>query len=155
MERMIVIEPEKCTGCSICEMICSFKDNTFNPYKSKIKVLKIEESGIDLPIVCLHCEEPMCVDVCPMGAIKKDVDGTVRIDHDMCRGCKACMMVCPYGAIRDVDGEMIKCDLCDGNPKCAKWCPTEAIRFLNIASSEIPRSKRTVQFLIKSLKKGM
>lgn len=155
MEKMILVEPDKCTGCRICEMICSFiNGNTFNPHQSKVKILKIEELGIDLPILCLHCEDPICVDVCPMAAIKKNIDGIIKIDQNSCRGCKACMMVCPYGAIRAIDDKMTKCDLCEGDPGCVKWCPTEAIRFVKMGSSEIPRNKKLVQFLIKNVTEG-
>jgi MinD superfamily P-loop ATPase len=76
----------------------------------------------------------------------------VEVIHE--GGAKACMMVCPYGAIRQVHGKMIKCDLCDGNPKCAKWCPTGAIRFTKMTSSQFPRSKKTIQFLMKTIAEG-
>jgi carbon-monoxide dehydrogenase iron sulfur subunit len=154
MDKMIVIEPDKCTGCSICEMICSFDGTTFNPNQSKIKILKNEELGIDLPVLCQHCQEPICVDICPIGAIKKNIDGIAKIDYDTCRGCKACVIVCPYGAIRDVGGKMLKCDLCDGDPRCAKWCPTQAIRVVKDTSSEMARSKKAIQFLIRSIEDG-
>jgi len=151
MEKMILVEPDKCTGCRICEMICSFKSsnwNNFNPCQSSVRIIKVEELGVDLPVLCLHCEDPLCVDVCPMGAIKKTTDGIVRLDRDLCRGCKACLMVCPYGAISLFHGEMVKCELCDGDPMCAKWCPTDAIRVIKSGSSEIPRGKKTIESLI-------
>lgn len=153
MEKMIFIEPEKCTGCRICEMICSFKKcGGFHPGQSRIKIIKEEEVGIDLPVLCLHCQEPMCVDVCPIGAMKKGKDGLVKLDPDACRGCRACLMVCPYGAVRENLEKMIKCDLCDGDPLCVQWCPTHAIRLIPAGSSEIPRDKKMIQVILKNLR---
>lgn len=151
MEKTFVIEPDKCTGCGICEVICSFTNlkNTVNPSQSRIRIIKKEELGVDLPVLCLHCRDPLCLDVCPMGAIKKSTEGLVKIDKDLCKGCKACMMVCPYGAIRVGKDEMIKCDLCGGDPMCIKWCPTGAIGYIKSDSSEIARSKKTIESLIK------
>ena len=64
----------------------------------------------------------------------------------------ACMMVCPYGAVREDSEKMIKCDLCDGDPVCVRWCPTHAIRFIPEGSSEIPRDKRMIQTIMKNLR---
>ncbi len=153
MGKIIFIEPDKCTGCRICEMICSFKNcDAFHPGQSRIKIIKEEELGIDLPVLCLHCQEPVCVDVCPIGAMEKRKDGLVTLDPDMCRGCRACMMVCPYGAVRENSEKMIKCDLCDGDPLCVQWCPTHAIRWIPAGSSEIPRDKKMIQMIMKNLR---
>lgn len=157
MEKIVLVEPEKCTGCRICEMICSFQNsngNTFNPCQSNIRIIKTEERGVDLPVLCLHCQDPLCVDICPMGAIKKTMEGIVRIDQNSCRGCKACLIVCPYGAINFVNGKTKKCELCDGDPMCAKWCPTDAIMTTKSGSSEIPRSKKMIDSLIRLVVDG-
>ncbi len=51
-----------------------------------------------LPVMCQHCEEPPCVDVCPTGASFKRADGIVLVDRHTCIGCRYCMMACPYKA---------------------------------------------------------
>ncbi|MDH5436931.1 MAG: 4Fe-4S dicluster domain-containing protein [Gammaproteobacteria bacterium] len=51
-----------------------------------------------LPVMCQHCEEPPCVDVCPTGASMKRADGIVLVDKHICIGCRYCMMACPYKA---------------------------------------------------------
>jgi tetrathionate reductase subunit B len=51
-----------------------------------------------LPMMCQHCAEPACVDVCPTGASFKRADGIVLVDKHTCIGCRYCMMACPYKA---------------------------------------------------------
>ena len=51
-----------------------------------------------LPMMCLHCEHPPCVDVCPTGASFRRADGVVMVDRHTCIGCRYCMMACPYKA---------------------------------------------------------
>ena len=150
---MILIYPEKCTGCRICEMICSFtKAEAFSSYRSRVRILKIEEEGIDLPMMCLHCEDPICSDVCPVGAIWKEESGLVKLDSSLCRGCHACMFVCPFGAISIDDGYMVKCDLCGGDPQCVKWCPTEALEFRRPELARTSLMERKAECILRSLR---
>lgn len=51
-----------------------------------------------LPMMCQHCAEPPCVDVCPTGASFKRADGIVLVNKHTCIGCRYCMMACPYKA---------------------------------------------------------
>ena len=70
LTEMILISPEKCTGCRICEMACSLHNaGQCNPAKSRIRVLKKEIEGLDVPFLCQHCEDAPCREVCPTGAI--------------------------------------------------------------------------------------
>ena len=57
-----------------------------------------DKSVRTLPLMCQHCAEPPCVDVCPTGASMKRVDGIVLVDKHTCIGCRYCVMACPYGA---------------------------------------------------------
>lgn len=131
MKKILTCIISNCTGCRICELICALeKGDGCNPAKARIKIIKVEESGTDVPGICQHCEDPPCQDVCPVEAIIRDPDtGAVILMEDVCIGCRACTLVCPYGAITmDVDrGVMIKCDLCQGNPQCVEFCPKGAL----------------------------
>lgn len=53
---------------------------------------------IYLPRPCMHCEDPLCMHVCPSGATQQRSDGIVSIDNDVCIGCRACIVACPYEA---------------------------------------------------------
>lgn len=63
-------------------------------------VLKEKATGhvINLPMMCQHCENPPCQDVCPTGASFRREDGIVLVDKHICIGCRYCMMACPYKA---------------------------------------------------------
>lgn len=125
----IEVDLEKCSGCHICEQICSLTHfGVLNIYKARIRVFT--EFGKDYVKhtvrVCRQCEDPACVKACPTGALKK-VDGVIRVDEEKCVGCKACIKACPYGAAfehRDVKVPLI-CTVCGA---CAEYCPMGAIR---------------------------
>ncbi|PDM26105.1 4Fe-4S ferredoxin [Candidatus Bathyarchaeota archaeon B24-2] len=135
-QRIMVVDPGKCTGCRLCELICSFYHyKEFNPLRSRIRVIKFEEKGFDFPVVCQSCEDAPCIRVCPVSAIKKDAKtGGVYVDEELCIGCKLCMIVCPIGAISlDPHSRKIMiCDLCGGDPKCVEFCETKALAYVRI-----------------------
>ena len=134
MRKILFVDHNKCTGCELCALHCSFtKTETFNRAKSRVNVIRWEEEGICVPSMCVHCSDPPCVLVCPVNALSKNEEtGSVDLDTDLCIGCKRCMMVCPFGApaVDPVTGDVFKCDLCGGDPVCAQVCPTEAIQYL-------------------------
>ena len=128
-----IIDPLKCTGCKTCEVVCSlYHHNEVNPSRSRIKIAKWEDKGIDVPVVCQHCEIPLCMENCPTGALyRNEEDGFVSYRKDLCIGCKLCLLVCPCGGINLCDdGSILKCDLCGGDPNCAKFCIPKAIEFI-------------------------
>ena len=61
-----------------------------------IKKKKIEKAFF-VPKLCNHCENPPCVQVCPVGATYHSPDGVVMVDRAWCIGCGYCIMACPYG----------------------------------------------------------
>ncbi|MBI4286713.1 MAG: 4Fe-4S dicluster domain-containing protein [Chloroflexi bacterium] len=133
MRYMLFVDRERCSGCRICEIYCSFvKTKTCNPARSRIGVIQWEEEGLSAPVVCHQCEKAPCLLECPVKAISKDqASGLVSIDQNVCIGCRECLTACPFGAISvdPVDNKVFKCDLCGGEPWCARVCPTGAIRF--------------------------
>jgi anaerobic carbon-monoxide dehydrogenase iron sulfur subunit len=138
MPKTLSIDPTRCTGCRVCEIVCSLEHTgECNPNRARIKVMKNDEEGLDLPVVCMHCADPPCVEVCPTGAMTRDnSSGAVSILDEVCLGCKLCMLVCPLGAVTvdsgSPQGRVMKCDLCGGNPKCVIFCEPKAINFVPV-----------------------
>lgn len=136
MNKILLVYPEKCTGCRVCEIICSFHHyKEFNPLKSRIRIIKDERRGLDVPIICMNCIDAPCINICPANAIKRESENNiVKVHPDDCIGCKLCMMVCPVGAISidPTNGTPIKCDLCNGDPKCVKYCEIGALKYVDI-----------------------
>ena len=135
--KRIIWDQDKCTGCRVCEAICSFvKEGEFNPVKSRGKVLLTVERQIrySVRVSCLQCEEAFCKAVCPAGAISANDQGVKIVDEEKCIGCKLCEIACPVGAITvNPDKQVaIKCDHCTGleEPQCVKYCYTEALKYL-------------------------
>jgi len=129
------IDPNRCTGCRICEVFCSFKhEAAIYPFKSRIKVVQGDETALFIPTTCRQCEDPKCVAACPTGALSRDPDtGAILVDEDACTGCEACIEACPFGAMAlDTErGVAYTCDLCAGDPECARLCPTGAIQVVS------------------------
>ena len=132
MHKQIVIgiRKDRCTGCSLCQLACSFeKEGKFAPGISRIELLDRDQRGF-YPTMCRNCIEAPCLDACPAGAIsKRRKDGYVVLDRDRCIGCNMCIMVCPFNAIGYDKNRNYKCDTCDGLEKCIKICPYGAIGF--------------------------
>lgn len=132
MEKMIVINPEKCTGCFICELECSFKHSgECRPSASRISVVAWDKVGISTPVTCFQCQDAPCANVCPTGAITRDSNGALAVNNSLCIKCKVCVAACPFGCMKydTVNHEAIKCNLCGGDPQCVKTCPSKALAY--------------------------
>ncbi len=112
-------------------LACSFKkDREYSLIKSRIALLQVD--GSNIPTTCRHCINAPCIQACPVDAIKRD-GYIVKIDDEICIGCRVCIDACPFGSI-SVDPrseKMVKCDLCDGEPECVKYCAYQAIEFID------------------------
>jgi molybdopterin-containing oxidoreductase family iron-sulfur binding subunit len=103
MRYGMVLDLKKCIGCYGCQIFCK-AENATPPGMLWSRVLFYESGNypsvrkIPLPVLCMHCGTPACVDVCPTGASVKRPDGIVTVDSAKCIGCGHCLIVCPYGA---------------------------------------------------------
>lgn len=140
-----------CSGCKACQIAC--KDRKDLPVGIKWRRVFeygggewIKQDGFMVPTAdftyyvsaaCMHCQNPMCLEVCPAAAISKRDDGIVLIDPDKCIGCRYCQWACPYGApqFNEELGVMTKCDFCyelqdqGQNPACVDACPMRALHY--------------------------
>ena len=135
MAKTLYIDYQKCTGCRLCELVCSVShDGKSNPARSRIRVIKWEAEGLYIPMSCQQCQDAPCLNVCPVKAISRDeVMGRVYVDYDVCIGCRSCVGVCPFGAMgfNTIDKQVFKCDLCDGDPQCVRFCEEKAVDFVD------------------------
>ncbi len=141
-----------CNGCETCLVACKDKhDNpigvnfrkvvhysggTWEAHPTRKEFLVPRIYAYSVSVSCNHCAEPVCVDVCPAGAIAKRSDGLVMIDQESCLGCRLCES-CPYDApqFNQQLGVMTLCDGCademahGGEQACVAACPQRALEF--------------------------
>lgn len=145
MAKILFINYEKCTGCRQCELVCSVQHTgASNPSRANIHVVKWEAEGFYLPVFCQQCVDAPCMNVCPKKAISREEEsGRVVIDYDLCIGCRACVVACPFGAMGfdSIDQKVIKCDLCDGDPQCVRFCETRAIEFVETTTANYQKMR--------------
>jgi len=105
MRRAFLVDSDKCIGCRGCAMACK----SFNQLEPEISwryvypldaAIYPHEERAFYSLACNHCENPACLDACPVGAYTKRADGVVVHDPKRCIGCKNCIRCCPYGAPR-------------------------------------------------------
>jgi Fe-S-cluster-containing dehydrogenase component len=132
------LDPNRCIGCRACVQACSECDTHKGHAMIHLEYVDRAHSTQTVPVVCMHCDEPTCAEVCPADAIKKGEDGIVRSAlKARCVGCSNCVLACPFGVPKmnsDFD-LMMKCDLCydrtsvGRRPLCATVCPSGALFF--------------------------
>ncbi len=156
MKKILLSNIDRCTGCQLCEQICSLvHTNTSNPERSRIRILKREEWGENIPTFCQQCEDPPCVSACPVCAIQRnETDGVMEIDQELCIQCEDCISACPFKSIYfdRADDKIAICDLCGGDPKCAMFCQTKAIEFLDKDPNIMQRKRNSLRELDRLLK---
>jgi molybdopterin-containing oxidoreductase family iron-sulfur binding subunit len=108
----LAIDLYRCTRCEACVVACAAENNVA-PLDGRSSELARAIHWMDMlepdprgspwelgqwpiPIPCMHCEDPPCVKVCPVGACYRSDDGIVVQIWDRCIGCRSCMVACPY-----------------------------------------------------------
>ncbi|MFQ5755096.1 MAG: sulfate reduction electron transfer complex DsrMKJOP subunit DsrO [Acidiferrobacterales bacterium] len=151
----MLIDTRRCIGCHACSVACKAEfDVPLGSTRSWVEYIEKGNypnvSRNFLPRLCNHCSHPNCVDVCPTGATwKREEDGIVVVDPNICIGCKYCIQACPYDSrfLNPVTGAADKCDFCLHRvsrglaPACVETCIGRARIFgdLNDPESEIAR----------------
>lgn len=118
MRYGMAIDTTRCIGCHTCSVKCKIENNVpngiwWNQTRTVGGEVMDTPSGVwpdtemtYRTIQCMHCEDPACVKVCPVGATYKDSEtGIVRQDYDKCIGCRMCIAHCPYTGVRSFNWE--------------------------------------------------
>ena len=145
--KFVATDPEKCTGCVVCEYACSMvNEKTFNPTKSRIRALRMGPLN-NIAVTCRHCEDPACIAACPRRALSQDKEtGIIMVDENLCVGCDWCISACDFGAMMMHPEKRVvfTCNNCkdqpDG-PQCVKWCPEKA---LELVTSDVLAQKSRI-----------
>ena len=156
----MLIDFTECIGCGECVKACQKQNNLPGEYLEtdlsfRNYTVVLEKEGIYYRKLCMHCLDPVCVSVCPVGAFTKTEKGPVLYDPDKCMGCRYCMMACPFGVPRYQWDRAVpviaKCIFCServaaGCETACSWvCPMGATRMgerrhlLEIAHARIRR----------------
>lgn len=144
MPKAILYDSTLCIGCRLCEAACAERWGL--PYDDQLaqqeeisaqKLTAVQTHGNHFGRrLCMHCLDPTCASVCPVGALQKTRLGPVVYDESRCIGCRYCMLACPFQVPAYTWDRRLpvvkKCDLCyerqrAGQPTaCAEVCPTGA-----------------------------
>ncbi len=143
------IDSSRCIGCQACVQACGECGTHRGVPMIHLEYLNRSAGVQTAPVVCMHCEDPLCARVCPADAIKKTPDGVVQSAmKPRCVGCSNCVLACPFGVPRYLSGPdlMMKCDMCYDRtnvgmkPMCATVCPSGALFYGS--REEIARARR-------------
>ena len=160
----LVIDVEECEDCNNCFLSCKDEHvgNDFPGYAAPqprhghrwMNIFRKERGQyplIDvayLPMPCMHCDRPPCLEKAEKGAVSKREDGVVLIDPVKAKGQAGLVEACPYGAIwwNEEEGIPQKCTFCAHlldqgwtKPRCVQACPTGALEAVCLEDSEMQR----------------
>ena len=130
------IDPNRCIGCQSCVQACGECDTHKGHPMIHLEYVDRAHSVQTAPVVCMHCDQPTCAEVCPADAIKRTADGVVQTARKpRCIACNNCVLACPFGVpkMNSAANLMMKCDMCYDRtsvglkPMCASVCPSQAL----------------------------
>ena len=142
--RALLFDDTKCIGCGACMGACRESNGlpeTDAPDLSDkqftvLKETKGREGVVNYRRLCMHCLEPTCASVCPVGALHKTPSGPVVYNAEICLGCRYCLQACPFSVPRyewtSLNPRVRKCTFCSARlaqgkiNACAEACPAGA-----------------------------
>lgn len=158
----MAVDTRRCVGCNACVLACKAENKVPDGKSRSWIVTETRGTYPELAMQirserCNQCSDSPCVANCPTGASYVGAGGIVLVDRDLCTGCKACVVSCPYEArYVQPDGSIDKCTFCvhrvarGEQPACASNCPTRALTFgdANDPASELAQLLRERQHVV-------
>lgn len=143
MSKGLLIDFTKCIGCQACAYACKETNGLPGDVEKELSATAytvVKEKGdLFYRRLCMHCNEPSCKSVCPVGAFEKTPQGAVIYHAYKCIGCRYCMQACPFSVPtyewKKRAPKVKKCTMCFERQKegkitaCAEACPTGATIF--------------------------
>jgi Fe-S-cluster-containing dehydrogenase component len=135
------IDPSRCIGCQACVNACAECETHRGYPMIHVDFIDRPNTIATVPMVCMHCDDPTCAEVCPADAIKKSADGIVQSSlKPRCIACSNCVLACPFGVPKMMTEleQMMKCDMCydrtssGKRPMCATVCPSQALAYVPV-----------------------
>jgi len=131
VEQRVVLNLDRCISCRSCSAACYYG------HRGMPNVAFGVVAEGTLPLICRQCEEPACVDACPVNALRKEPSGVTVRSQMLCIGCLSCVYACPFGVISPVltRRQVAKCDYCEDLleegmiPRCVSACTSGALGF--------------------------
>ena len=163
------IDLRKCIGCHACTIACKAEHEI--PIGVNRCWVKTVEQGVFpetrrffFPVLCNQCDDAPCMRICPTNALFKRRDGIVDLRSEVCIGCRACMVACPYDQlfIDPNTRTAEKCNFCANRvenklePACVSVCPTECRIFgdLEDTSSDLYQFVQSNGVTVRKPEKG-
>ncbi len=176
---VMVIDLSRCKNVKACQASCNHCHH-IEEAQNFVKIYPMQDAESTAPYwqptICMHCDEPPCVKVCPVDATFKRQDGIVLIDSDRCVGCRFCMAACPYStrvfnwgepelpaeiaamkydaetSVPQKKGTVGKCDFCPDMtrkgllPHCVTACPNGVFMFGDMIEDAVTNGAETFRF---------
>ncbi len=140
----ILTDLTMCQGCEACVDACKEANGLPHDDAKRLSATTWttidRRAGLNVRRQCMHCVEPACASVCPVGALYKTELGPVAYDESRCIGCRYCMLACPFGVPTydwsSNQPRVKKCIMCYEQavsrgmaPACTSACPAGATIF--------------------------